>query len=263
MTNSSPRPFIKWVGGKRSIMHELLPRIPIHSHSYFEPFVGGGALFWNMPKIGDAYLSDINFHLTTTYFVVKTSVNDVIDKLLTHKKMHCRGYFNLARTRLHETYNPVEIASLFIYLNKTCYNGLHRVNRAGLFNVPIGNYSHPNILDENNLICVSKCLRNVQTFQHDFHKITPRKNDFVYLDPPYHNKFNAYDSSRFGEAKHKMLAEFCNDLDRSGIFFMLSNSDTEFIRKLFHGYRIEVVTAPRSVSCAKNGKENELIIRNY
>jgi DNA adenine methylase len=265
MPNDRAKPFLKWVGGKRSILSALLPRIPNKFCSYFEPFVGGGALFWSMPQKENAHLSDINFHLIITYAMVRDNVNAVISRLNHYKIRHCKEQYNMARIILSETSDPIEIAAVFIYLNKTCYNGLYRVNKFGNFNAPIGDYTAPNIVDSDNLMRASECLKNINIFQNEFFQINPRKDDFVYLDPPYHNTFSSYDSSGFGEEAHEKLAKFCRELDQNEVLFMLSNSDTSFVRRLYNGFHIEVVKAARSVACKANrrGKENELIIRNY
>ncbi|MDR3030924.1 MAG: DNA adenine methylase [Holosporales bacterium] len=259
------RPFVKWVGGKRSIIGDLLSRIPEEFNTYFEPFVGGGALFWNIPRQGNAYLADINFHLIITYRMIRDNVEAVISRLEYHKKNHSEKYYLEARGKLSDTEEPIEIASLFIYLNKTCYNGLYRVNRSGTFNVPMGRYSDPKIVDSNNLRKCSKFLADVDIFQHGFSQIKPKKRDFIYFDPPYHETFSAYDGSGFGDKEHKQLADFCRRLDASGVLFMLSNSDTPFIRQLYDGYNMVNVDASRFISCKGNErkKENELIIRNY
>lgn len=170
-----------------------------------------------------------------------------------------------ARQRLSTEKDPTKIGSLLIYLNKTCYNGLYRVNKKGEFNVPIGSYVSPTILDEENLRATSKALQGAEIKQHVFWqtKITPK--NFYYLDPPYHKTFDGYDSSRFGDQDHEHLAAFCHALDKAGCFFMVSNSDNSFVRGLYQGYYIEQVQASRYVSCKgeQRGKETELIIRNY
>jgi len=154
---------------------------------------------------------------------------------------------------------------LFIYLNKTCYNGLYRVNKSGLFNVPMGKYTNPVILDEDNLRACSKFLRNVTIKQNSFVHCNPQKDQFYYLDPPYHETFSNYDGNGFKGKEHEKLAEFCNKINAKKGFFMLSNSDTPFIRELYKGYNTEIISAARFISCKANGrnKQNELIIRNY
>ncbi len=258
------KPFIKWVGGKRSIINELLVRVPEKYEGYFEPFIGGGALFFALnPE--KAYLSDINFYLIITYRSIRDNVNKVISNLKTHKQKHNLEYFRNARIRLGKEQNPFVVASLFIYLNKTCYNGLYRVNKSGLFNVPMGKYDNPAILDEDNLKACSKFLQNTEIYQHDFSQLKPKEKQFFYIDPPYHETYSSYDGAGFGDKEHEKLANFCHEIDKQGGYFMLSNSDTKFIRKLYDGYRIEVVSASRFISCKANerNKKNELIIRNY
>jgi DNA adenine methylase len=258
------KPFVKWVGGKRSILKELLDRIPENYTTYNEPFLGGGALFFALnPK--RAYLSDINFYLVITYRAIKGDVDRLIKNLKRHKRNHNLEYFKNARIRLSKEQDPVKVASLFIYLNKTCYNGLYRVNKSGSFNVPMGKYEDPAIVDEDNLRSCSEFLKNTNIQQHTFAHIKPKKGEFYYLDPPYHQTFSGYDGSGFGDYEHSMLAQFCRDIDAKGGYFMLSNSDTPFVRELYKGYNIEVVSASRFISCKANNrnKQNELIIRNY
>lgn len=257
-------PFIKWVGGKRSIINQLLARVPKSFDTYCEPFLGGGALFFAL-KPEKAYLSDINFYLVITYRAVRDDVDKVIANLKIHKQYHSLEHYQKARIELGTEQDPIKVASLFIYINKTCYNGLYRVNKAGLFNVPMGKYEDPAIVDEDNLRACSAFLQNTDIFQHDFSHIKPQKDQFLYLDPPYHETYSGYDGAGFGDEQHAKLAEFCREVDRKGGYFMLSNSDTEFVRELYKGYNIEVVSASRFISCKANerNKTDELIIRNY
>jgi len=258
------KPFLKWVGGKRSILKELTKRIPEDYNSYHEPFMGGGALFFALqPEY--AYLSDVNFHLVITFKAVRDNVSDVIRNLKRHQKNHCKEYYLKQRIRLAKEKDPVKLASIFIYINKTCFNGLYRVNKSGGFNVPMGDYKNPLIADEENLRNVSKVLKDVDIEQYGFEHAKIHKNDFYYIDPPYHQTYSGYDGSGFGDDEHIKLAEFCKKIDKKGGYFMLSNSDTPFVRKLYKGYNIEIVSASRMVSCKAQGrgKTNELIIRNY
>lgn len=258
------RPFLKWVGGKRSILDELLKRMPDEYETYNEPFLGGGALYFSVqPK--EAYLSDINFHLILTFRAVRDDLDNLIRALKVHASRHSPEYYSRARTRLFKEKDTTKLAALFIYINKTCFNGLYRVNKSGEFNVPIGDYKNPPILDEENLRAASKVLQGANIEQKPFTQINPHKGDFFYLDPPYHETYEGYSAHGFGDAEHTALAAFCRKVDEKGGFFMLSNSDTPFVRKLYNGYTIETVSASRSVSCKANqrGKENELLIRNY
>lgn len=263
-TTLAARPFVKWVGGKRSIIPALLERMPTQYTHYYEPFVGGGALFFSIqPEI--AFLSDVNLHLVITYRAVRDHVDDVVRKLKVHARHHDKDYYLKARTRLFTEKDDASIAALFIYLNKTCFNGLYRVNKAGGFNVPMGKYTNPPIVDEENLRNVSKVLADADIRQQEFYQIKPRRDAFYYLDPPYHETYSSYDGSGFGDKEHARLAEFCKEIDHVGGYFMLSNSDTPYIRSLYQGFNIEEVSASRSVSCKahQRGKETELIIRNY
>jgi DNA adenine methylase len=258
------RPFLKWVGGKRSILPELLKRMPAEYEAYHEPFLGGGALYFAVQP-QEAYLSDVNFHLILTFKAVRDNVEEVIKQLKYHERLHNKEYYLKARLKLFKEKDNVKLAALFIYLNKTCFNGLYRVNKGGGFNVPMGDYTNPNILDEENLRNASQVLKSADIQQFGFEHMKIHKNDFYYLDPPYHETYSGYDGSGFGDLEHTKLAEFCRKIDQKGGYFMVSNSDTEFVRKLYKGYNIEVVSASRMVSCKahQRGKENELIIRNY
>lgn len=258
------RPFVKWVGGKRSIIPQLLERMPNSYTTYYEPFVGGGALYFAIQP-ESAYLSDVNFHLVITYTAIRDRVDDVIRKLKVHTRLHNKEYYLKARARMLIEKDEASIAALFIYLNKTCFNGLYRVNKSGQFNVPMGDYKVPPILDEVNLRNTSTLLQDADIRQQEFWQIKPKSNAFYYLDPPYHETYSSYDGSGFGDAEHANLAEFCKSIHTVGGYFMLSNSDTPYVRSLYKGFNIEEVSASRSVSCKahQRGKETELIIRNY
>jgi DNA adenine methylase len=258
------RPFLKWVGGKRSIIDQLLKRVPESYKAYHEPFLGGGALFFALQP-DKAYLSDINFHLTIAFTTVRDHADELIAQLKIHEANHSQPYYLGSRVKLFQETEPVKIAALFIYLNKTCFNGLYRVNKAGKFNVPMGSYKNPAILDEPNLRNASQVLQGVEIKQHSFKQARPKKHDFYYIDPPYHTTYSQYNNSGFGDEEHKLLADYCHTIDGVGGYFMVSNSDTPLVRELYKGYNIEVVAASRSVSCKayQRGKENELIIRNY
>jgi len=261
---ATARPFLKWAGGKRSILQELMDRLPKEYKTYYEPFLGGAALFFSI-KPQDAYLSDVNFHLILTFRAVRDDVDRLITNLKIHASKHSAEYYTSARQRLSKEKDPTKLGALLIYLNKTCYNGLYRVNKSGEFNVPIGSYVSPAILDEENLRLASKALQGIEIIQHVFSRIKIAPKNFYYLDPPYHKTFDGYDSSRFGDKDHEELAAFCRRLDKAGSFFMISNSNNTFVKKLYDGFNIEKVQASRFLSCKgeQRGKETELIIRNY
>ncbi len=260
----SARPFVKWVGGKRSILPLLIERLPESYNAYHECFVGGGALFFELQP-DKAVLADVNFHLTKTYQAIKTDVEAVIKLLKHHTKKHNKTYYLAARELLSEETDTIKIAAWFIYLNKTCYNGLYRANRSGKFNVPMGSYKNPAILDEENLRNASHILQTATIQQQPFQNTKIKKGAFYYLDPPYHKTYDGYNGQGFGDDEHQNLAALCHSIDKAGGYFMLSNSNTEFVKDLYKTYNIEHILASRSVSCKSNqrGKENELLIRNY
>jgi DNA adenine methylase len=261
---SSARPFIKWAGGKRAILPELTSRMPEKYGAYTECFLGGGALFFSVQP-EEAYLSDINFPLILTYTAVRDDVERLISKLQAHAEQHNKTYYLDRRDALTKETDPTTIGALLIYLNKTCYNGLYRVNQSGRFNVPMGSYKEPKILDEANLRAASKALSRAKIKQKPFFQVPLVKDNFYYLDPPYHTTFSSYDGSGFGDEDHRKLAEFCKRIHVAGGKFMLSNSDTPLIQQLYQAYNIESIEAPRMVSCkgTQRVKEKELIIRNY
>lgn len=259
------KPFVKWVGGKKSILPQLLKRAKVgFTGGYFEPFIGGGALFFKA-RPHNAHISDINPHLINSYKAVRDNVEQVIQYLKHHKKKHNKEYFKKMRLELGIETHQEKMAAIFIYLNKTCFNGLYRVNKQGIFNVPIGSYKNPTIVDEENLRDCSMALKNVTIQQHSFSALSPIKNAFYYLDPPYHKAYNQYDASVFCEQEHKNLADFCHKLHKTGAYFMVSNSDTTFIRSLYSRYVIDAIQTTKTISAKAQDrvKKSELIIKNY
>lgn len=264
LSRQKAKPFIKWVGGKRSLLDTLTDRLPLKYDRYNELFLGGGAFFFNTAPIS-ATLCDANERLCTTYEVVRDYVDLLIEALAIHEKNHCHQYYYVQRGVFCADMNPVDLAATFIYLNKTCFNGLYRVNKSGGFNVPIGTMGNSAILDECLLRAASAALKNADIINTSFEKVVPLSNGFYYLDPPYHKTYTDYVAGGFGEDMHEKLAEYCGQIDRVRGYFMLSNSDTPFIRDLYKGFKIEEVNASRSISCKGNGrgKTGELLIRNY
>lgn len=258
------KPFVKWIGGKRSILDILVERMPGTYTCYNECFVGGGALFFELQP-SNAILSDINTHLIITYNAIRDNLEEVITLLEKHKASHDKKYYLDARETMAIEKDSVKVAALFIYLNKTCYNGIYRVNKSGKFNVPMGSYKNPSIFDKENLKSVSKVLQGVRIEQYSFCQSEIQEGAFYYIDPPYHKTFSRYDGSGFGDEEHVQLARFCNKLHNAGCYFMLSNSGTDLIKELYEKFNIEHIFASRSVSCKSNqrGKESELLIRNY
>jgi len=275
----NPKPFVKWVGGKRQLLRQfrlmnLYPPEKFDSQkaSYFEPFVGGGAVFFDLfPK--KAILSDLNGELIITYNVIKKNIDALIKSLKKHK--YEKEYFLKIREKDPKKLSDTEVASRFIYLNRTCFNGMYRVNSNGGFNVPFGKYSNPLICDEQNLRRVSKALRNVEIKCQDYKEVLKeaRKGDFVYFDPPYFPvsktaSFTSYTKEAFLEKEQTELRDTFLELNKRGCFVMLSNSDTPFINKIYSGHkgvRITKVEAGRAINskASGRGKITEVLVTNY
>ena len=262
-------PFIKWAGGKGQLLLQYKPLFPATFKRYFEPFLGGGAVFFRI-KPRQAILSDINEELINAYAVIRDDVENLIDLLETHKNDK-DYYYSIRRLTIGNSL-PIDRASRFIFLNRTCYNGLYRVNTKGDFNVPFGRYKKPLIFNADNLRNVSKQIKNAEIISGDFETILTRakKPDFIYLDPPYQPTsktahFTNYAQNGFGENEQQRLSEvFCN-LSKLGCFLMLTNSDTSLVRELYADFNITLVNARRTINCKVNGRKNvkELVIRNY
>lgn len=269
-TTISPRPFVKWVGGKRSLLEEIHKHLPEKLNNYFEPFVGGGAVFFSIwDRIDHATLLDGNFELVITYTSIKKEPLELIKKLDQYAAKHSEEYFYAVRKKMPK--NPLDIAARFIYLNKTCFNGLYRVNASGNFNSPIGKYANPDIVQRENILACHNALQKADILYGDFSKIKPQKGDFVYFDPPYHPtdeaSFTSYTKENFTEKDQVRLRDFCAGLHRSGVFVMLSNSKTKLIEDIYRAkyFRQNIVMAPRFVNCkpGERGKVQELLITNY
>jgi DNA adenine methylase len=270
-------PFVKWVGGKRQIMDSIANFLPtnIKNYTYAEPFIGGGAvLFYLQPK--NAIINDYNSELINVYNVVKENLDELIIDLKKHKNE--ADYFyeirKLDRSIDFEEIDKVQRASRLLYLNKTCYNGLYRVNNAGEFNSPFGRYKNPNIVNEPVLKAVSLYLNsnNIQIFNIDYEEILKNldKKSFVYLDPPYHpisesSNFTGYVQGGWNIFDQARLREACDELTSREIKFLLSNSASSFIKDLYKNYKITTVKANRSINAdaEKRGEIDEVLIRNY
>ena len=267
------KPFIKWAGGKRQLIKELIKLLPANYNRYFEPFIGGGALFFAIqPK--NAYISDINPELINLYNVVKNDVDLLINDLIKYK--NTEDYFykirNLDRKPSYKKFSKVRKASRFIYLNKTCYNGLYRTNSKGYFNVPFGSYKNPNIIDKQNLKACSELLKKTEIVSSHFLAIENeiKTGDFVYFDPPYipinkTSSFTKYYKDDFNIDEQIKLKELCDRLTKKNIYFMLSNSYSKLILNLYKQYNIKKIKATRTINSKANkrGAINELIITNY
>lgn len=275
--NKLVSPFVKWVGGKRQLMDSIMDVIPknIKNYTYVEPFIGGGAVLFNIQP-GNAIINDFNSELINVYNVVKEHLDELIIDLKKHKNES--GYFydirKLDRTEDFEKTGKIQRASRLIYLNKTCYNGLYRVNNAGEFNSPFGRYKNPNIVNEPVLKAVSLYLNsnNIQISNEDYEDILKGidRNSFVYLDPPYHpisesSNFTGYVQGGWNIFDQVRLREACDGLTKRGIKFLLSNSASGFIKEQYRNYNISIVKATRAINvdAGKRGEIDEVLIRNY
>ncbi len=266
--------FIKWAGGKKQLLEQFKPLFPKKIERYLEVFVGGGAVLFYIiqhykPKY--VFISDINKELINTYEIIKNDVENLIIRLKKLKQQHNKETYYKIRVEDPKLLSPLSRASRFIYLNKTCFNGLYRVNSKGGFNVPIGSYKNPAICQEKELREVSKLLKNVKIKVMDFEKITKqaKKGDFIYFDPPYYplkkNSFTTYTKGSFLEREQKKLKEVFSKLDKKDCKIMLSNSNTKFIKNLYKDYKRTFVKANRMINCNGDGrgKIKEVVITNY
>jgi DNA adenine methylase len=270
-------PFLKWAGGKNQIFDQLLPFFPTKFENYFEAFVGSGAVFFNLRRIRghfSATLTDRNAELINCYKAIRDELGKLILGLEAHKRRHDEKRYYLIREQDPNGLSSVERAARFIYLNKTCYNGLYRVNKSGKFNVPIGSYSNPTVFDEENLIAVSTILRGVKLQMNDFSAVldSAKANDFIYLDPPYYTEENGFTgyavsasgAASFGADEHRQLRNVVDELSHRGCHVVVSNSDTDYIRRLYRKYTPHTVKARRYINCNGAGRHqvSELVITN-
>lgn len=286
------KPFIKWVGGKGQLLSQMDALLPssfssIPNVTYIEPFVGGGAMLFHMlqthSNITRAVINDINSDLTTCYKVVRDHPQELVDSLAhlqaefsnLHSEMERKAFYLRQRQRFNtKNLNPIENTTLFFFLNRTCFNGLYRVNKSGLFNVPFGKFETPTICDADTIFADSEILRTVEIMTGDYQQTlqTAHGNTFFYFDPPYRplnatSSFNDYTKETFNDLAQRRLKEFCDQVEAAGYKFMLSNSDCKdgFFDNLYEGYDIQRVWASRSINANPNkrGKLTELVIRNY
>ncbi len=271
--NQPSVPFLKWAGGKAGLLSQFEGFFPKQIDRYIEPFVGSAAVFlYVKERFGPrkVILSDNNAELINCYLVVRDDVERLIRALTKHRRTHSKEYYYQVRA-MHPRSAPRRAART-IYLNKTCYNGLFRVNSKGEFNVPVGSYKNPSIFDPENLRSVSRRLKGVeiQVRNFDAYVSLAKKGDFIYFDPPYHpisptSSFTSYTAAAFSGEDQRRLADVYRELDKKGCRLMLSNSDSPFIRKLYGGFRLERVLARRAINSNGNGRGeiNELLVLNY
>lgn len=266
------KPIVKWAGGKRQLLHEIIPLIPNNISTYVEPFVGGGAVLFKLqPK--NAIINDINEELINLYQVIKDSPRELIRELEYHKANDSKEYFysirGMDREEDFKLMDSVLKAARTIYLNKTCFNGLYRVNSKGYFNTSYANNKNPLIVDRETIFSLSKFFNehNIQMTSGSYDKVLAGldNDSFVYLDPPYYSTFTSYSKEGFSDDDQKKLKVECDKLNEKGIKFLLSNSDYEFIRELYKDYNIKTVQANRTINCKGNrrGKVNEVLVSNY
>ena len=273
--NKLVAPVLKWVGGKRQLIAQITELLPSSYATYYEPFIGGGAVFFHLQH-KKVVINDFNSELVNVYKTIQSDVEGLIEDLKKHKNES--DYFYeiraLDRSDGFDKLTNVEKASRIIYLNKTCFNGLYRVNSSGEFNTPFGRYKNPNIVNEITLRAVHKYLttNNITILNQDFETIFDniKKNDFVYLDPPYDpvsksSNFTGYNQGGFSTDDQVRLRELCDKLDKKGVKFLLSNSATDFIKEEYKDYQINIVKANRSINsnAKKRGAVDEVLIRNY
>ena len=269
--------FLKWAGGKLQLIEQLENLFPPHFNNYYEPFIGSGAVFFYVKskrKPHRVILSDINEELINCFAVVRDRPLELVELLLNHRDNHSKEYYYAVRSDATNRLDSIESAARLIYLNKTCFNGLYRVNSKGQFNVPIGDYHNPSIFDKNVLLQASQLLQDVELRIMTFERVLDfaGKDDFVYLDPPYiplskTSSFTQYSRSNFSIKEQKSLSKVYRILDSRGCFVMLSNSDHPLIRQLYGDYmkNAVIVSARRMINStgSKRGPISEIVIRNY
>ncbi|MCD4782949.1 MAG: DNA adenine methylase [Candidatus Eremiobacteraeota bacterium] len=273
-TKKYPSPFLKWAGGKSQLLSQYDTYFPKKYGNYFEPFMGGGAVFFHL-KPENAFLSDYNEELINCYIQIRDNPEKVMELLKEHRKNHDKlqeDYYYLIREMAYDQLDDIGKAARTIYLNKTCYNGLYRLNSMGQFNVPFGRYKNPGIFDSENFMAVSKILKKVRLEVMDYREIIhlAKSGDFIYFDPPYHplsetSSFTGYTELSFKEEDQRNLSKLFHQLDNKGCLVMHSNSDTELIRSLYTHYKCKEIKANRFINSKVEGRKaiSELLILNF
>lgn len=289
-TREEVKPFVKWAGGKRQLLSELDRHLPDEFKTYYEPFVGGGALFFHLFKkqrIKNAIISDSNEELINAYLVIRDHVEQLIEALRSEQFKNAEETYYQIREKFNEIRLAekkgkqlrIKRAAMFLYLNRTCYNGLWRVNKSGEYNVPFGRYTNPHWCKPKRLRAVSHALQNIKIASADFEEVlfgqiegikAVGSKDFIYFDPPYNPvsdtaNFTSYTRSGFGKGEQNRLQTVFKKLDRKGALLLESNSDVKFIRELYQAFTFQTVQARRSISsdASTRGATNELLIKNY
>ena len=275
-----PKPFVKWAGGKRQLLAELEKNFPKQFGTYFEPFLGGGAVLFDLlakkPNL-KCSVSDLNSDLVLAYVTIRDKLGRLIESLENHSKNYHKdstGYYY--EVRKQEPKSQIEKVSRLLFLNKTCFNGLYRVNSKGKFNVPLGRYTNPNIVNRENLTAVSKFLQSdkIKISCRDFESILKdaKKGDFVYFDPPYQPvsdtaNFTSYTHRDFTEDDLQRLADLANQLNSKGSHVLLSNSNTKIVKKIFSSkkWKVKEIAVNRAINSnsQKRTGHKEVLIKNY
>jgi DNA adenine methylase len=267
MKNSKAKPFLKWAGGKQSLKNELIEHFPQDYETYYEPFLGGGSVLFELEP-ENSVVGDANEWLIDTFKAIRENwkrVAKALDFLPNTKEQYLK-----LRAVNPNTLSQHKRAALLIYLNKTCFRGLFRVNQKGYFNVPYGSYDR-RYYDESNLQRVAQTLKNVELSAADYESVTfgASSSDFIYFDPPYYklggySDFDRYTKLKFKEEEHIRLASFCRELDKKNVRWAVSNSNTTLVRKLFKGFRIVELNARREINLNSSMRNiRELFILNY
>ena len=267
--NSNAKPFIQWAGGKRSLIKHIIEMLPDDISNYHEPFIGGGSVFLALQhRIQQTVLSDMNCDLIKTYCVIRDDIDNLIKRLEIHRQQHFTGSDYYETVRHSKPITNIDIASRFLYLNKTCYNGIYRINAAGEFYTNEDTRKKNKWLDFNydNLLTVSEILSNVDIKHGDFCDTTrTAEGDFVYCDPTYDDTDHRYTFPKFKRKDHIHLKHFMDFMSDKNVNVMISNSNTDFILELYKDYHIETITVNNALSALRTQKmkRQELIIRNY
>ena len=277
MNNIITKPVVKWAGGKRQLLNSIHDLMPKHYNNYYEPFFGGGAVYFSL-QCHNSIINDANIMLINMYRHIQdapdTFMDAVCDLQLNYNSIEDmeekRAYYYMARKSLNECIIARELslksASLFLFLNKTCFNGIYRENSKGLFNVSWGKKKNINSFEPNNIKNISNKLKTATIMSEDYKKVCvdAQPGDFVFFDPPYYDTFDNYKKGGFPKREHRNLAVLFQELSSKGVYCMLTNSNTEFIKELFHDYRIRTVPVKRNINCkGDKRKGEEIIITSY
>jgi DNA adenine methylase len=261
------KPVLKWAGGKRQLIDHIVKKFPKSYNKFIEPFIGGGALFFYLNK-KNSIISDINEELINLYKQISKNPKKIISRIKNYKNTKDDFY----NTRKSVPRNDLDRACRTIYLNKTCFNGLYRVNQKGEFNVPYGNYKNVNFFDEKNLIEISKLLKQTQIIHGSYETILKKfamKKDLIFLDPPYlpiskNSDFKRYNKEQFYFDDHKNLANLYKELDRRGCYLILTNSNSERIIDLYKNYKISIYSTKRNINNVGNKRVGkDIIVTNF